>query len=166
MYGRRNCLIHGETDNITFKTQKSKKEASKLCFTEKQASAILEMRLYRLIGLEIMALQEEYAEILKKIDKYQDILEHPASMKKVMKKEERNYFIRSSKTKYQTGLGLSSNFFTKLLPALQKKLAQNSIPGNIQTADGNICKYRRRCGLSQASNTIRCSGYNIVKLPA
>lgn len=83
----KNCLIHGETDNITFKTQKSKKEASKLCFTEKQASAILEMRLYRLIGLEIMALQEEYTEILKKIDKYQDILEHPASMKKVMKKD-------------------------------------------------------------------------------
>lgn len=83
----KSCLIHGETDNITFKTQKSKKEASKLCFTEKQASAILEMHLYRLIGLEIMALQEEYAEILKKIDKYQDILEHPASMKKVMKKD-------------------------------------------------------------------------------
>ena len=34
-----------------------------------------------------MALQEEYAEILKKIDKYQDILEHPASMKRVMKKD-------------------------------------------------------------------------------
>ena len=83
----KSCLIHGETDNITFKTQKSKKEASKLCFTEKQASAILEMRLYRLIGLEIMALQEEYAEILKKIEKYQDILEPPASMKKVMKKD-------------------------------------------------------------------------------
>ena len=83
----KSCLIHGETDNITFKTQKSKKEASKLCFTEKQASAILEMRLYRLIGLEIMALQEEYAEILKKIEKYQDILEHPASMKKVMNKD-------------------------------------------------------------------------------
>lgn len=83
----KSCLIHGETDSITFKTQKSKKEASKLCFTEKQASAILEMRLYRLIDLEIMALQEEYAEILKKIERYQDILEHPASMKKVMKKD-------------------------------------------------------------------------------
>ena len=83
----KSCLINGDTENITFKTQKSKKEASKLCFTEKQASAILEMRLYRLIGLEIMALQEEYAEILKKIDKYQDILEHPASMKRAMKKD-------------------------------------------------------------------------------
>ena len=66
----KSCLINGDTENITFKTQKSKKEASKLCFTEKQASAILEMRLYRLIGLEIMALQEEYAEILKKIGFY------------------------------------------------------------------------------------------------
>ena len=83
----KSCLIHGDTENITFKTQRSNNAASKLCFTEKQASAILEMRLYRLIGLEIMALQEEYAEILKKIDKYQDILEHPASMKRVMKKD-------------------------------------------------------------------------------
>jgi len=98
----KSCLINGDTENITFKTQKSKKEASKLCFTEKQASAILEMRLYRLIGLEIMALQEEYAEILKKIDKYQDILEHPASMKRVMKKDlekiKKNYAILIKKS--------------------------------------------------------------------
>ena len=30
---------------------------------------------------------DEWSEILKKIDKYQDILEHPASMKRVMKKD-------------------------------------------------------------------------------
>ncbi len=81
------CLIHGNTGEISFKTQKSKKAASKLSFTPKQASAILEMRLYRLIGLEIMALQKEYADIMKKIKRYQDILEHPASMKKVMKQD-------------------------------------------------------------------------------
>lgn len=81
------CLITGETGNIRFKTQKSKKEAAKLSFTERQASAILEMRLYKLIGLEILALQEEYAEILKKIHTYEDILTHPASMKKVIKKD-------------------------------------------------------------------------------
>lgn len=62
----KSCLIHGETDNITFKTQKSKKEASKLCFTEKQASAILEMRLYRLIGLEIMAYRKNTQKSLKR----------------------------------------------------------------------------------------------------
>ena len=52
------CLMTGDTGNITFKTQKSKKAASKLSFTERQATAILEMRLYRLIGLEILALQK------------------------------------------------------------------------------------------------------------
>ena len=81
------CLISGDTGNINFKTQKSKKAASKLSFTERQATAILEMRLYRLIGLEMMALQEEYAEILKKIREYEDILNNPASMKKAIKKD-------------------------------------------------------------------------------
>ena len=81
------CLISGDTGNINFKTQKSKKAASKLSFTERQATAILEMRLYRLIGLEMMALQEEYVEILKKIREYEDILENPSSMKKAIKKD-------------------------------------------------------------------------------
>ena len=63
------------------------KAASKLSFTERQAAAILEMRLYRLIGLEILALQEEYAEILKRIQEYEEILSNPEAMKKVIKKD-------------------------------------------------------------------------------
>ena len=83
----KSCLMNGNTEGINFKTQKSKKAASRLSFTERQATAILQMRLYRLIGLEMMALQEEYAEILKKISLYEDILNHPASMKKAIKKD-------------------------------------------------------------------------------
>ena len=37
----------------------------KLDFTQRQAAAILEMRLYKLIGLEILSLQKEYDECLK-----------------------------------------------------------------------------------------------------
>ena len=81
------CLMTGDTGNITFKTQKSKKAASKLSFTERQATAILEMRLYRLIGLEILALQKEYEEILKRIQEYEEILNNPEAMKKVIKKD-------------------------------------------------------------------------------
>ena len=81
------CLMTGDTGNITFKTQKSKKAASKLSFTERQATAILEMRLYRLIGLEIQALQKEYEEILKRIQEYEEILNNPEAMKKVIKKD-------------------------------------------------------------------------------
>ena len=61
------CLIYGKTDSIRFKTKKAKELASKLHFSERQASAILELQLYRLVGLEILALQKEYEEILKKI---------------------------------------------------------------------------------------------------
>ncbi len=81
------CLINGDTGNINFKTQKSKKAASKLNFTERQAAAILEMRLARLIGLEILALQEEYAATLSHIREYEEILNDPAAMKKVIKKD-------------------------------------------------------------------------------
>lgn len=78
------CLVTGETGNIKFKTEKSRKQASKLHFTEKQASAILEMRLYKLIGLEIEALMKEHEETLKNIAEYESILGSRAVMAKVI----------------------------------------------------------------------------------
>ena len=60
----KDCLINGVTDGIAFKTAKSKKQAAALKFTEVQATAILEMRLYKLIGLEIDALMEEHRQTL------------------------------------------------------------------------------------------------------
>lgn len=79
------CLINGVTDEIKFKSEASKKAASKLDFTERQASAILEMRLYKLIGLEILALQKEYDECLKKIAEYEKLLGSRNAMAKVIK---------------------------------------------------------------------------------
>ncbi len=81
------CLIEGKTENIRFKSEASRKRASKLRFTERQATAILEMRLYRLIGLEIEALMAENAQTLKNIAAYEDILENHASMTKVILKD-------------------------------------------------------------------------------
>ena len=51
--------------NIHFKVPGFEEDAKKLAFTERQASAILEMRLYKLIGLEILALEKEHKETLK-----------------------------------------------------------------------------------------------------
>ena len=79
------CLINGVTDEIKFKSEASKKAASKLDFTERQASAILEMRLYKLIGLEILALQKEYDECLKKIAEYEKLLGSRNAMANVIK---------------------------------------------------------------------------------
>ncbi|MEG1137560.1 MAG: DNA topoisomerase (ATP-hydrolyzing) [Lachnospiraceae bacterium] len=74
------CLVKGTTEQIKFKTNISKKMAAMLRFTERQASAILEMRLYKLIGLEMEALQLEYEETKKSIARYEDILNNYSSM--------------------------------------------------------------------------------------
>lgn len=78
------CLTKGITDNIKFKTSISKKMAAMLRFTERQAAAILEMRLYKLIGLELEALMKEHETTLKNISRYEDILNNYDSMSDVI----------------------------------------------------------------------------------
>lgn len=81
------CLVEGITEGINFKSEQSKKDAAKLHFTERQATAILDMRLYKLIGLEIQALMEDYEKTMRHIQEYSDILENRASMAKVIMKD-------------------------------------------------------------------------------
>ena len=81
------CLVDGVTEGIRFKSKSSEKAAQKLHFSEKQAAAILDMRLYKLIGLEIEALQADYAETMKNIVIYEDILNNYDSMAEVIMKE-------------------------------------------------------------------------------
>ena len=81
------CLVDGATEGIRFKSKFSEKAAQKLRFSEKQAAAILDMRLYKLIGLEIEALQADYAETMKNIARYEDILNNYDSMAEVIMKD-------------------------------------------------------------------------------
>ncbi|MBQ6697068.1 MAG: DNA topoisomerase 4 subunit A [Lachnospiraceae bacterium] len=81
------CLVNGEIDGIKFKSKESKIMAAQLCFTEKQANAILEMRLYKLIGLEIQALIKEHEETMANIYRYEDILDRRDSMAQVIIQE-------------------------------------------------------------------------------
>ncbi|MDY5647676.1 MAG: DNA topoisomerase (ATP-hydrolyzing) [Lachnospiraceae bacterium] len=83
----RECLISGQTEGIVFRTRSAAKIAAGLRFTERQATAILEMRLYKLIGLEIDALMKEHAATQKNIALYEDILNNYDSMAAVIKKE-------------------------------------------------------------------------------
>lgn len=78
------CLVEGKIDGIKFRSKESKIMATQLCFTEKQANAILEMRLYKLIGLELEALINEHEETLANIYRYEDILERRDSMAQVI----------------------------------------------------------------------------------
>ena len=90
------CLINGDVSDIKFKSEASRKAAMKLDFTPRQATAVLELRLYKLIGLEIEALQKEYEETLNKIAEYEDVLNNRSTMKKVIKKD-----IQKIKKEYQ-----------------------------------------------------------------
>ncbi|MTK08485.1 MAG: DNA topoisomerase 4 subunit A [Hungatella sp.] len=83
----KNCLMTGDISNISFRVKGFEEDAKKLCFTEKQASAILEMRLYKLIGLEILQLEKEFKETLAKIKEYEKILSSRKNMDEVIKKD-------------------------------------------------------------------------------
>ncbi len=90
------CLVYGKTDEIKFKNPESEILAGNLCFTERQAQAILELRLSKLIGLEILALQKEYEELMDKIGQYEDILSNRRTMTNTIKKD-----LKAIKKEYQ-----------------------------------------------------------------
>lgn len=81
------CLVEGKTDGINFKSAESRVMAMQLQFTEQQANAILDMRLYKLIGLEIEALMKEHEETMANIYRYEDILDRRDSMAQVIMNE-------------------------------------------------------------------------------
>ena len=83
----KNCLVNGVTDGINFKSRESKAMAAQLLFTEAQADAILDMRLYKLIGLELDALVKEHEQTVANIYRYEDILESHESMSMVIQND-------------------------------------------------------------------------------
>ena len=85
MKDAKECLMTGNTERIQFRVPGFEEDAKSLHFTEKQATAILDMRLYRLIGLEIIALQKAYKETLRKIREYRHILSSQKNMDQVIK---------------------------------------------------------------------------------
>lgn len=80
----KSCLTRGITEGIKFRSKESSIMAQQLNFTERQANAILDMRLYKLIGLEIEALMKENEETNANIYRYEDILDRRDSMAQVI----------------------------------------------------------------------------------
>lgn len=79
------CLMTGKVDNIKYRIAEDKKIAKTFDFTEMQADAILDMRLSRLIGLELEALKKENEKTKQNIEKYTKILSDKKYMRKVIK---------------------------------------------------------------------------------
>ena len=80
------CLMEGNTSDIKFKSEASKKEAATFCFTERQADAILSMQLSKLIGLEILKLHDEKDSLNDSIREYEKILGSTKELYKIIKK--------------------------------------------------------------------------------
>ncbi|PES55432.1 DNA topoisomerase [Bacillus cereus] len=98
------CLMEGNTKSISFKTKKHENLAKKFAFTEKQAQAILDMRLQKLIGLEVEQLNQEYKEVLAEMEEYELVLGSEKEMLKVIKKYLRGFkkdFGRERRTEIQ-----------------------------------------------------------------
>ncbi|MCR4610451.1 MAG: DNA topoisomerase 4 subunit A [Lachnospiraceae bacterium] len=81
------CLVTGDTSKVKFKTKTSEKDAKKLKFTERQAQAILDMRLAKLVGLEIQALMDDYEKTMGNIQTYSEILDKKSVMAKTIIKD-------------------------------------------------------------------------------
>lgn len=89
------CLTLGDISDIEFKTKKNEKLASKFNFTETQAQAILDMKLMRLINLEINKFIDEKVLLEKDIEKYELIISNEKELLKVIKK-----YIKDFRKKY------------------------------------------------------------------
>jgi DNA gyrase subunit A len=81
------CLMKGITDGIKFKTKRCEKIAKSFCFTEIQADAILDMKLQKLIGLEMTTLIKELDKCKKNIELYGGLLSSKTKMNNKMKSD-------------------------------------------------------------------------------
>lgn len=72
----KNALMTGDMSKVSLKKRDMEFEESirSFHFTERQAQAILDMRLSKLIGLELIELQKDHTATLKKIKEYRGIL--------------------------------------------------------------------------------------------
>lgn len=76
-------IIRGSEDRQNAKVE----IISRFEFTDRQADAILDLRLYQLTGLERGRIEEEYKELLAKIDHYRAILSQDNLVRGIIKEE-------------------------------------------------------------------------------
>ena len=152
----RACLVNGVTDNIRFKSNISKKMAALLRFTDRQATAILEMRLYRLIGLEIEALRAEHEQTLKNIARYEDILNNYDSMAGVIM-EELDAFKKEYARKRRTVIENAEEAVFE-----EKKIEEQEVVflmdrfGYAKTVDTSVYERNREAADSENNYVVHC----------
>lgn len=82
----KSCLMNGDISGITFKTKSYETKAKKLKFSERQALAIMSIKLQDLSGLEILSLNNEHADLINKIASCADIISNQNKLDSEIKK--------------------------------------------------------------------------------
>lgn len=150
------CLMYGITDAIHFKSKISEKMAKLLSFTERQATAILEMRLYRLIGLEIEALEKEHEETVKKINYYEMVLSDYDAMSAVIM-EELTSLKKEYAVKRRTVLENAQEIVFE-----EKKIEEQEVVflmdrfGYAKTVDVSVYERNKEAADAESKTIIRC----------
>lgn len=80
----KDCLMGIDSSKVIFKTKTAEKNAKKISFTELQAQAILDMKLSRLINLEMSVLIKEKENAEKEAKKCEKILSSKKEMTKII----------------------------------------------------------------------------------
>lgn len=152
----RACLTEGITGDIRFKSAQSKKDAAQLRFTERQADAILEMRLYKLIGLEIEALLKDHEKTLANIAQYEEILSNRAAMAKVIIRELEGYKKEYSRPRRTAIESLSE------VVLVEKKIEETDVVflmdrfGYAKTVDVGIYERNREAADAESRYVLTC----------
>jgi DNA gyrase subunit A len=82
----KDCLMKGDISNVKFKTKSYETKAKKLCFSERQALAIMAIKLQDLSNFEVLELEKEYLDIQKKISDAQKIISDSKTLDSEIKK--------------------------------------------------------------------------------
>lgn len=157
----KDCLMFGKTDGIEFRKKTSEKDAKKLNFTELQATAILEMKLYRLIRLELEVLEKEYEKTKKDIATFEDILQNESSMRNLILKELEQF-------KKEFGVERRTKIDNQKEAVFEEKVEEMDLVvlvdrlGYIRTVDG--ATYERNQEVLQEENKYIIFGKNTEKL--
>lgn len=82
----KDCLMKGDITNIKFKTKSFEAKAKRLAFTERQALAIMAIKLQDLSNFEVLELEKEYIELQNKIAEAQKLISDPKKLDSEIKK--------------------------------------------------------------------------------
>ena len=167
--GLKTALDHIDAVIETIKKSPTKEEAhanlmKKFKLSEKQASAILEMKLQTLAGLERKKIEDELAEKLKFIAQLEDLLAHPKKILAVVKSELielKEKFGDERKTKVlKTGI---EEFKQEDLIPNEEAIITISQDGYIKRMNPDVYKVQKRGGKGVIGATTR-EGDSIEKV--